>query len=248
MPSPLSLACPPRPCPCSRRRVLPCPHLMAHSPPHPPPGHVASPGQRCILGPSLRASPLEREWLTDGAEVIADGTGTWEWRSGGGLSGTQAPCRRLAVARALGLPCQSSVCRKWLPSAPLLCGDSDSGGSVSGDPISASYWAVEPGCRGSSGFPARRGRRQAPSPRMSPWLQQPWPGSDRQGPVCERTPARAQVHARTQTHMPARCSTHVCIFRGAELSSRENIKTTKPRAGRERPWPCTSYRTHLRPL
>lgn len=71
--------------------------------------------------------------------------------------------------RPVGLcvPCQSSVCRKWLVSAPLLCGDSDSVGSASGDPVSASYWALEPGCLGSSGFPAGRGGHQATKPRCT---------------------------------------------------------------------------------
>lgn len=63
-------------------------------------------------------------------------------------------------------PCQSRVCRKWLESVLLLGREDGSGGSVSGDAASASasasYRAVEPGCRGSSGFPAKYMDGQAP--------------------------------------------------------------------------------------
>lgn len=54
-------------------------------------------------------------------------------RPGTPSAGARAACPRR-------LPCQSSVWRKWLVSVLLpVCGDSGSVGSVSGDPVSASY-------------------------------------------------------------------------------------------------------------
>lgn len=147
-PSLLGQASPRQPCPCSQRSALPRPRPKARCRPRPRLGRVESPGQRHFLRLSPSLSPLKREQHADGADVTADGSG----------QRPRSACARSLCTCPLRLPCQSSVWRKWLVSVLLLCGDSDSVGSVSGDPVSASYCAVEPGCLGSSGFPARERR------------------------------------------------------------------------------------------
>lgn len=142
--------------------------------------------------------------------------------------------RHAALAAPPCVPCQSSVCRKWLVSVPLLCGDSDSVGSVSGDPVSASYWALEPGCLGSSGFPAGRGGLQAGEPCSRP----PGPCADghrvqsAHGAQCRlrRWPGshvHTRVHAHMRTHTPFAAHTHTS---GTRLPSRKETHTLHPRA------------------
>lgn len=200
--------------------------------------HVLGRGVRRLLGKAavwarLRGLLLWKDSgsLTGGSHRGRDGgPGAEVW---GGAEQRTGPCGRAATARAQGGP-------RAYPASPACAGSGccqrrcseatqTPGAPRPKTPPRRHTGRWSPAAGGSSGFPARRGRHQAPAAVArvrtagAPRVNRPQHGL-------------RHMYAHRPTCLHATAHTRA-LFRGAELSSRETCHTPKTSTPRKLPWP-----------